>query len=413
MRRISSRTTSAGGSRRPRARCAARREARKNARAAPAVIRTPTQHDVLRLARRQARAEHADGDDHQRRGRRAGGRPPSGTAAACRGRRGRARAAAVRQRPPRESARPRAYPTYPPPHRGACPHRLCARRRRWSSWPSGGSRARATRGSRWWRCRSAPRWPSASGSPAAGRSTAWLLTVAVLVRPGRAGLPRALARRVERRAGLRPQRHRRRLRRARPRRSARARRTRRTARPRCSRPLAGGAVMLGAYAWLYVRGLRAAMIAMLGQCVEDVVREAGRPPERRLGGAALFGAQALERSGGAAVIGTRGGTPELRQPLIDVGLPVVVGPSTQHVPLAARAVPGRLPAPRGRLPRRPVHAAGRRDVAARRRWRARGPWSAAPSGATTSRRRRWRRCGPAAGACTSTPRARRGRGSGP
>ncbi len=70
------------------------------------------------------------------------------------------------------------------------------------------------------------------------------------------------------------------------------------------------------------------MIAMLGQCVEDVVREAGRPPQRRLGGAALFGAQALERGGGAAVIGTRGGTPELRQPLIDVGLPVVVGPSS-------------------------------------------------------------------------------------
>ncbi len=70
------------------------------------------------------------------------------------------------------------------------------------------------------------------------------------------------------------------------------------------------------------------MIALLGQCVEDVVRVAGRPPQTRLGGAPLFAAQALWRAGGPATVGTRGGTPQLRRPLLAVGLPVVVGPAS-------------------------------------------------------------------------------------
>jgi sugar/nucleoside kinase (ribokinase family) len=69
------------------------------------------------------------------------------------------------------------------------------------------------------------------------------------------------------------------------------------------------------------------VIAVLGQCVEDVVRAPGRPVVHRLGGSPLFAAQALWREGGPAVVGTRGGTPALRAPLIEVGLPVVVGPA--------------------------------------------------------------------------------------
>jgi len=69
------------------------------------------------------------------------------------------------------------------------------------------------------------------------------------------------------------------------------------------------------------------VIALLGQCVEDVVRVPGKPVVHRLGGAPLFAARALWREGGPGMVGTRGATPALRAPLLAVGLPVVVGPA--------------------------------------------------------------------------------------
>jgi sugar/nucleoside kinase (ribokinase family) len=66
-----------------------------------------------------------------------------------------------------------------------------------------------------------------------------------------------------------------------------------------------------------------------GQCVLDRIRAPGEPSVERLGGAPLFAAAALRHAGLGAAIATRGGTPELREPLAAFGLPVVVGPGTR------------------------------------------------------------------------------------
>ena len=70
------------------------------------------------------------------------------------------------------------------------------------------------------------------------------------------------------------------------------------------------------------------MLAICGQCVLDRVREPGRAPVERLGGAPAFAASALRRLGLTALILAKGGTPALRAPLeAGGGLEVVVGPS--------------------------------------------------------------------------------------
>jgi sugar/nucleoside kinase (ribokinase family) len=64
-----------------------------------------------------------------------------------------------------------------------------------------------------------------------------------------------------------------------------------------------------------------------GQCVLDRVHAPGETPVERLGGAPIFAAAALRHAGLTAAIATRGGTPELRAPLLAYGLSVTVGPS--------------------------------------------------------------------------------------
>jgi hypothetical protein len=81
-----------------------------------------------------------------------------------------------------------------------------------------------------------------------------------------------------------------------------------------------------------VRGWRSrclsgrAMIAVLGQCVEDLVIDPDGAVDARLGGTPLFAAHALARERCAAVICARGGSEELRAPLHRFGLEVVNGP---------------------------------------------------------------------------------------
>ena len=69
------------------------------------------------------------------------------------------------------------------------------------------------------------------------------------------------------------------------------------------------------------------MIALVGQSVLDRITEPGREPEERLGGAPIFAGHAIEQTNRRAIIITRGGTPELRAPLRELGLRVVEGPS--------------------------------------------------------------------------------------
>ena len=66
-----------------------------------------------------------------------------------------------------------------------------------------------------------------------------------------------------------------------------------------------------------------------GQCVLDRVHAPGEPSVDRLGGAPWFAAAALRHAGLTAAIATRGGTAELRAPLLAYGLPVTVGPGTR------------------------------------------------------------------------------------
>jgi putative hydrolase of the HAD superfamily len=68
------------------------------------------------------------------------------------------------------------------------------------------------------------------------------------------------------------------------------------------------------------------LIAIVGQTVLDRVKLPGRPWVERLGGAPAFAGQVLAAAGVSAVILTRGGTPELRQPLHALGIPVIEGP---------------------------------------------------------------------------------------
>ena len=67
------------------------------------------------------------------------------------------------------------------------------------------------------------------------------------------------------------------------------------------------------------------MIAIVGQSVIDRVREAGREPIERLGGAPVFAAAALAFAGRSAVILTKGATSVLRAPLDRFGFPVACG----------------------------------------------------------------------------------------
>jgi sugar/nucleoside kinase (ribokinase family) len=69
------------------------------------------------------------------------------------------------------------------------------------------------------------------------------------------------------------------------------------------------------------------VIALVGQSVLDRITEPGREPEERLGGAPIFAGHAIEQTNRRAIIITRGGTPELRAPLRELGLEVVEGPS--------------------------------------------------------------------------------------
>ncbi len=69
------------------------------------------------------------------------------------------------------------------------------------------------------------------------------------------------------------------------------------------------------------------MIAVLGQCVEDVVFDPDGRCEVRLGGPPLFASEALARERRDAIICTRGGSEELRAPLHRFGLDVVAGPA--------------------------------------------------------------------------------------
>ena len=68
------------------------------------------------------------------------------------------------------------------------------------------------------------------------------------------------------------------------------------------------------------------MIAVVGQSVLDRTHWPDGAVVHRLGGAPIFAARALAGNGPAVVL-THGGSPSLRRPLQELGLPVVVGPS--------------------------------------------------------------------------------------